>query len=318
MSTSTSTSVVPSITLNDGNRDPAARLRGLPDPTRGHRAAVDAALETGYRHIDTAEMYRNERGVGEAIRASGLDRDEVYVTSKLNNGYHSPTTRATRSTHTLSALGVRLRRPVPHPLAAARLSMTATSSRPGRRSRSSSARAAPARSASPTSRSRTSSGSPPRPSHAGGQPDRAAPVPPNEPVRAYGEAARHRHRGVVPDRSGRGPRRSGDHRDRRAALDRTARAGRAALAPRARQHRLPQVHTPARITEELRAVRLRARARATSTPSTRSTAARTAAPDRTQTPSRTPRPSPSLRSTPIEAHQARKRHPAAPLGCCSG
>ena len=48
------------------------------------------ALEIGYRHIDTAEMYGNEKGVGEAIRASGLDRGDFYVTSKLNNGFHEP------------------------------------------------------------------------------------------------------------------------------------------------------------------------------------------------------------------------------------
>jgi 2,5-diketo-D-gluconate reductase A len=50
--------------------------------------AVTSALEIGYRHIDTAQMYGNERGVGEAIRASGLDRADLFVTSKLNNGFH--------------------------------------------------------------------------------------------------------------------------------------------------------------------------------------------------------------------------------------
>src|SRR5690606_14776418 len=57
-----------------------------PDETR---AAVATALEVGYRHIDTAEMYGNEKGVGAAIRESGLRRDEVFVTSKLNNGFHA-------------------------------------------------------------------------------------------------------------------------------------------------------------------------------------------------------------------------------------
>jgi 2,5-diketo-D-gluconate reductase A len=46
-------------------------------------------LEIGYRHVDTAEMYGNEAGVGEAVRRSGLDRESVFVTSKLNNGYHA-------------------------------------------------------------------------------------------------------------------------------------------------------------------------------------------------------------------------------------
>ena len=44
----------------------------------------------GYRHIDTAEMYGNEEGVGQAVRASGIPRDEIFVTSKLNNGFHAP------------------------------------------------------------------------------------------------------------------------------------------------------------------------------------------------------------------------------------
>ena len=63
------------------------------------------ALEVGYRHIDTAEMYGNERGVGEAIRASGLDRGEVYVTSKLNNGFHRPDDARRAFDQTLAELG---------------------------------------------------------------------------------------------------------------------------------------------------------------------------------------------------------------------
>jgi 2,5-diketo-D-gluconate reductase A len=47
--------------------------------------ATRTALEIGYRHIDTAQMYGNEKGVGQAVRDSGLDRSEVFVTSKLNN-----------------------------------------------------------------------------------------------------------------------------------------------------------------------------------------------------------------------------------------
>ena len=45
--------------------------------------AVSAALKLGYRHIDTAHAYQNERGVGQAIKHSGLDREEVWITSKL-------------------------------------------------------------------------------------------------------------------------------------------------------------------------------------------------------------------------------------------
>ncbi|SEE78376.1 aldo/keto reductase [Ruania alba] len=60
------------------------------------QAVVEQALEVGYRHIDTAAAYVNESGVGAAIRASGLPREEVFVTSKLRNGDqgHDSTLRA--------------------------------------------------------------------------------------------------------------------------------------------------------------------------------------------------------------------------------
>jgi len=83
-------SVVPGITLNDGNTIPQLGFGVFqiePDETA---EAVREAIEVGYRHIDTAEMYGNEREVGEGIRASGVDRSDVFVTSKLNNGLHEP------------------------------------------------------------------------------------------------------------------------------------------------------------------------------------------------------------------------------------
>src|SRR6202012_6016390 len=67
--------------------------------------SVRAALEVGYRHIDTAEMYRNEAGVGEAIRAAGLSREEGFVTSKLSNACHHPEDARKAFEHTLTALG---------------------------------------------------------------------------------------------------------------------------------------------------------------------------------------------------------------------
>ena len=85
-------------------RDPSARLRGLPDPAREDQAATLAALEVGYRHIDTAEMYGNEKEVGAAVRASGIDRGEIFVTSKLNNGFQRPTTRCIAFDRTLDDL----------------------------------------------------------------------------------------------------------------------------------------------------------------------------------------------------------------------
>ncbi len=81
---------VPTITLNDGNAIPQLGFGVFQVPPEDTREAVTKALDVGYRHIDTAEMYGNEKGVGEAIRASGLARDEVFVTSKLNNGFHEP------------------------------------------------------------------------------------------------------------------------------------------------------------------------------------------------------------------------------------
>jgi 2,5-diketo-D-gluconate reductase A len=67
--------------------------------------AVSAALQAGYRHIDTAEMYGNEKEVGEAIRRSGLDRDALFVTSKLSNDAHRPDGARRAFDGTLDALG---------------------------------------------------------------------------------------------------------------------------------------------------------------------------------------------------------------------
>jgi 2,5-diketo-D-gluconate reductase A len=81
---------VPTITLNNGRTIPQLGF-GVFQIEPDHTVeAVTRALETGYRHIDTAQMYGNEREVGEAIARSGLRRDEVFVTSKLNNGFHRP------------------------------------------------------------------------------------------------------------------------------------------------------------------------------------------------------------------------------------
>jgi 2,5-diketo-D-gluconate reductase A len=81
---------VPTLTLNDGTSVPQLGFGVFQVPPEETAATVSTALEVGYRHIDTAQMYQNEAGVGEAIKASGLARDELYVTSKLNNGFHRP------------------------------------------------------------------------------------------------------------------------------------------------------------------------------------------------------------------------------------
>jgi 2,5-diketo-D-gluconate reductase A len=79
---------VPQIALNDGASIPQLGFGVFQiDPSDTARAVAEA-LEIGYRHIDTAEGYHNERGVGEGVRASGLDRRDVFVTSKLTNSAH--------------------------------------------------------------------------------------------------------------------------------------------------------------------------------------------------------------------------------------
>jgi len=96
---------VPTIELNDGNEIPQLGFGVFQVPPAETAEAVAHALEAGYRHIDTAEMYGNERGVGEAIRASGIARDEVFVTSKLNNGFHRPDDARAAFGRTLEELG---------------------------------------------------------------------------------------------------------------------------------------------------------------------------------------------------------------------
>ena len=98
-------SAVPSITLNDGNTIPQLGFGVFQIDPGDTAKAVAEALEIGYRHIDTAEMYGNEKEVGEAIRSSGLDRGEVFVTSKLSNGAHEPSEAREAFDRTLSDLG---------------------------------------------------------------------------------------------------------------------------------------------------------------------------------------------------------------------
>lgn len=104
MSTS-STNLVPTIDLNDGRPIPQLGFGTYLVPPAETERAVTDALEAGYRHIDTAEMYGNEQGVGDALRASGLDRADVYITSKLNNGFHEPDAARRAFADTLTALG---------------------------------------------------------------------------------------------------------------------------------------------------------------------------------------------------------------------
>ncbi|MGI5176019.1 aldo/keto reductase [Dactylosporangium sp. CA-152071] len=76
-------STIPQLTLNNGVTMPALGFGVFQTPPEETRAAVDAALQTGYRHIDTAAAYGNERQVGEAVAASGLDRGAVFLETKI-------------------------------------------------------------------------------------------------------------------------------------------------------------------------------------------------------------------------------------------
>src|SRR3954452_25033438 len=71
------------LTLNNGVEMPPIGLGVFQTPPDETREAVTAALKTGYRHIDTAAAYGNERGVGEAIHAAEMDRDEVFIETKI-------------------------------------------------------------------------------------------------------------------------------------------------------------------------------------------------------------------------------------------
>jgi 2,5-diketo-D-gluconate reductase A len=79
---------IPRITLDDGTSIPQFGLGVWQVPAADTERVVSDALEIGYRHIDTAQMYGNEEGVGAAIAASGLARTDLYVTTKLNNNRH--------------------------------------------------------------------------------------------------------------------------------------------------------------------------------------------------------------------------------------
>ena len=96
---------VPEILLNNGRSIPQFGFGVFQVKPADTAEAVSTALKTGYRHIDTAEMYGNEKEVGEAIAKSGLDRGDVYVTSKLANDAHLPDDARKAFDASLDALG---------------------------------------------------------------------------------------------------------------------------------------------------------------------------------------------------------------------
>lgn len=77
---------IPAVTLNNGVTIPQLGFGVFQVPAEDTQRIVEDALEAGYRHIDTAAAYRNEAGVGAAIAASGIPREDIFITTKLRNG----------------------------------------------------------------------------------------------------------------------------------------------------------------------------------------------------------------------------------------
>ena len=96
---------VPQITLNNGQSIPQLGFGVFQIEPKDTAEAVGTAFQVGYRHIDTAEMYGNEKEVGEAVAKSGLDRADVFVTSKLANDAHRPDDARRAFDASLEALG---------------------------------------------------------------------------------------------------------------------------------------------------------------------------------------------------------------------
>lgn len=97
---------VPAITLNNGVEIPQLGFGVFQIPSADTEAATLTAFDVGYRHIDTAEMYGNEQGVGAAVAKSGLERSDVFITSKLNNKYLTYDDAARAADQTLTDLGL--------------------------------------------------------------------------------------------------------------------------------------------------------------------------------------------------------------------
>jgi 2,5-diketo-D-gluconate reductase A len=97
---------VPAITLNNGNSIPQLGF-GVFQIEPGQTAwATEQALQVGYRHIDTAQMYGNEKEVGQAIKTSGIDRDDIFITSKVNNNRQTRDAVLHSFDQSLAALGI--------------------------------------------------------------------------------------------------------------------------------------------------------------------------------------------------------------------
>jgi 2,5-diketo-D-gluconate reductase A len=97
---------VPNVTLNDHRTIPQLGFGVFQVPAEQTQETVEAALEVGYRHIDTAQMYGNEAEVGAAVAAAGIARDDLWITTKLNNGFHRPDDARRAFADSLERLGL--------------------------------------------------------------------------------------------------------------------------------------------------------------------------------------------------------------------
>jgi 2,5-diketo-D-gluconate reductase A len=96
----------PTVKLNDGFEIPQLGYGVFKVPPADTERAVSEALEVGYRHIDTAAIYGNEEGVGAAIAASGIPRDDLFITTKLWNDRHEGDEPRAAITESLDKLGL--------------------------------------------------------------------------------------------------------------------------------------------------------------------------------------------------------------------
>ncbi len=96
---------IPTLTLNDGHTIPQLGFGVFQIDQAVTAEIVKKAFDVGYRHIDTAQMYGNEKGVGDAVKLAGLGREEVFITSKLNNNKHRPDDARRSFDETLKLLG---------------------------------------------------------------------------------------------------------------------------------------------------------------------------------------------------------------------
>jgi diketogulonate reductase-like aldo/keto reductase len=104
MMSQTQETTIPTVTLNIGVRIPQLGFGVFQVPPEDTQRIVEDALKAGYRHIDTAAAYRNETGVGAAVAACGIPREEIFVTTKLRNGEQGQALNAFRNSR--EALGL--------------------------------------------------------------------------------------------------------------------------------------------------------------------------------------------------------------------